>query len=221
VSFACQMRRPEATANSSVENRFVSCYNTTRISRASHKSLLCKVGMTNSRNTCVDMHCACIACRPLDGTRLLCSYPSALQESLWLLSLHAFLFRTCIHARDVKLYSPLLQLPPLRHTMQRAFRRVTRQSGFCRFPHALILFARTLAMVRNSHNLSRICSVLLLGYSDAVKGCACRHAVNTARTFRDRLKLSPGKLTHNRTRKRTANMERFSIRKRICENKSY
>lgn len=91
----------------------VSCYNPTRISRASHKSLLCKVGTANLRNTCVDMRCACVACRPLGGTRLLCSYPLALPESLCLFSprLHAFLFRACMHPRSRRqLYSLLLRL---------------------------------------------------------------------------------------------------------------
>lgn len=82
-----------------------------RISRSSRKSLLCKAGTANSRNTCVDMRLACVACRPLGRTRAsLLPPPGSLGISLAPLHPHAFLLRACIHAWDVSFTLSLLQL---------------------------------------------------------------------------------------------------------------
>jgi len=90
-----------------------------RISRSNRKSLLCKVGTANSRNTCVDMRASRADLSA--ELRLLC-YPSgSLGISPTPLRLHVFLLRACIQA--CQFYSPLVQLRCLRHTMQQVFLR--------------------------------------------------------------------------------------------------
>jgi len=139
------------------------------------------VGMANSRNTCVDMRLACVACRPLGETRLLCclpslpSFPPALQESHWLLStrtLSCFVHTSRPETSDLP--QPLLQLS---HTMHRTFLRACGSWAFTDFrTHRFPLLAHSLW---REIVTSWIRSILLLENALTLQKNICLRVVNT------------------------------------------
>lgn len=122
----------------------------------SRKSLLCKAGMANSRNTCVDMRLACVACRPLGGTRLLCCLPSL--PSSWLsrnLSNSSPLVRfpvSYMHPDPRRQLYPSLYCSSIPYYASN-FSLSARKLSFHKFPYAQIPLACALTMARNSRNL--------------------------------------------------------------------
>lgn len=138
----------ECSCQRKLSKRFVSRCNRIRISRPSRKSLLCKPGTANSRNTCVDMRLACVACRPLGVIRVLCSAPFALPSSRLSRNLSdstRALSCSRMHPSSKRqLYPPLRQQ---RHSAATSYNSgevfsSTRKSGFRRFPYALIRLER-------------------------------------------------------------------------------
>jgi len=129
-----------------------------RISRSNRKSLLCKVGTANSRNTCVDMRASRADLSAELG--LLC-YPSgSLGISPTPLRLHVFLLRACIQA--CQLYSPLVQLRCYVIQCSKFFSENAEVELPSRFPYALIPLACTFATAQESDRNGRgsqICSI--------------------------------------------------------------
>lgn len=118
-----------------------------RISRSSRKSLLCKAGTVNSRNTCVDMRLACVACRSLVQN------PGFFVASPWLsrnLSDSSPPLSYYVHASTPEMSA--LSVFTVARLLYNAlsFSPTMQNLSFYRFPYALISLAYMFAIAQNS-----------------------------------------------------------------------